>query len=177
MGAASAFAVGKAKLPSGGLCTRKEQGVHLHAALAECAKSVFQKPFRDLAALFNIGERDAKYRLAAQRRFTAEEVAALLQTEHGIHFLVRLMGDARPKWWTAVLRMGVLGGVARRRETDLRLLQRVADADRTTAAQFPAALLVQDEDFYGPLLAGFNAAAAAGVSDRPVAPASKRGRR
>lgn len=174
MTASSAITTSRANSQGGGLRTRNEQFVHLNLSIAVCAKRVFDKPFRALSQLLQLGERDAKYRLAGKRKFTAAELAVLLRSEEGIHFLVAIMGDAKPKWWTAVLRMAVLGGVARRREADLKLLRKVAHADEAAAATFPAALLVQDEDFYGPLLAGFDAAAAVGGSHRAMAAPKKR---
>lgn len=129
---------------------------HLHRALSKCLRTVFpRKTWAYLGELTGIEEGAAKHRLAGTRRYTAEEIAALLRSEHGIQFLVALMGEARPRWWKAVLSMGLLGSMQRRREADLRLLRGLSDAQQSAAAPIPAALLVQDPEFFEPLLAGF----------------------
>jgi hypothetical protein len=127
--------------------------------------------------LFGIGERDAKYRLAADRKFTAVELQTLLQTEDGIQFLVTIMADARPKWWRAVQRMSLMGNVVRRREADAQMLRRFADADQIATQTIPAALRVLDADFFEPVVEAM--AAVTRPPARPVAAVakSKAGRR
>lgn len=120
--------------------------------------------------------RSAEVWLGGKRTMKAEHLALLLHTEEGIHFLAAAMEDARPAWWTALLRAGLLGGIAKRREADLRLLRQVAEADHETARGFPAALLVSDADVFRPLLEGAGAAAP-GLDHRAMAPAAAGGRK
>jgi hypothetical protein len=132
------------------------RSVDASAVLADCCRTVFgRKTWAQVSALLGLSERAAKSRLACEREYTADEIRDLLQSEQGIHFLVALMGEARPAWWVSLLRMGMLGGIARRRAADLRLLKRVADADRSSPIK--AAQMVQDEDFFGPVLEAFDA--------------------
>lgn len=176
MGTLSGITANFAKNRGGTLCTSKSDFVHLNLSLAHCAKAVFVKPCTALMQMLNLCERDAKYRLSAKRRFTASEIAALLQSEEGIHFLVVLMDKQRPAWWKAVLKMGILGTVEQRRRADLKLLRRAFHADNDTASEFSAAFRVQDPDFYGAVLAGYDEAAGLGISSRPVAPSKGRRR-
>jgi transcriptional regulator with XRE-family HTH domain len=132
------------------------------------------KTAAQLASRASVSPRAAEHWLSGKREISTDALVQLLRSEEGIHFLVAVMEQARPKWWTTLLRIGLLGSIQRRREADLRLLKRVADADRPAAPQFSAALRLQDEDFYGPLLAGFDESAAAGVPARAVAQATKR---
>lgn len=175
MGASSAHKPSFAKIRGGTLCTQKSDFVHLNLSLAHCAKAVFVKPCMALMQMLNLCERDAKYRLSAKRKFTGAEIAKLLQSEEGIHFLVVLMDKQRPAWWRAVLRMGILGTVEQRRRADLKLLRRAFNADNDTASEFSTAFRIQDPDFYGAVLAGHDEAAGLGLPNSPMA--SSGGRR
>lgn len=112
-----------------------------------------------LADLLHLKTRTAKHRAAHTRRLSDDDIAALLQSDDGIHFLVAIMDKARPKWWRMFLKMGVLGGIERRREADLQLLRNVAHVSDQTAAELPAALMVQDEEFFGPVFDALDAVA------------------
>lgn len=154
--------------------TSKTDFVHLNQSLAHCAKAVFLKPCLALMQMLNLCERDAKYRLSAKRKFTAAEIAALLQSEQGIHFLVVLMDKQRPDWWKAILKMGILGTVEQRRRADAELLTKVFHADADTAAKFSSAFRAQDPVFYGAVLAGYDEAAASGAADSSLAKGKRR---
>lgn len=131
---------------------------HLHRALSKYLRVIFpRKTWAYLSELTGIEESAAKHRLAGTRRYTAEEIAALLRSEQGIQFLVVLMGEARPAWWKAVLRMGLLGSMQRRREADLRLLRGLSDAEQSAAATLPASVVFQDPEFFGPVLEALEA--------------------
>jgi len=149
-----------AKANSGGPETRtiSPRNVGANDLIVDCARTVFHgKTWAHLSAILGLSERAAKSRLCREREFTADEIASLLRSEQGIRFLVALMADARPAWWTALLRMGMLGGIARRRAADLRLLRRVANADRDSIASIPAALRIQDPEFVEPFIEAFDA--------------------
>lgn len=128
--------------------------------LVEAAKTLSPvKTWGYLADLLHKKAGTAKHRARGTRRLSDDDIAALLQSEQGIHFLVAIMADARPRWWRMFLKMGVLGGIERRREADLQLLRNVANVSDQTAAELPAALLVQDADFYGPVFEALDAVA------------------
>lgn len=148
---------------SGTLCTENAGSVRLTLALSDKAKSIFDKPYRALVDILDISERDAHYRLAAERKYTATDIAKLLQSEEGIQFLVVLMDKARPRWWKAVLKMGVLGSIEQRRQAELKLMRKVFDANETAGTKFSDSFRAQDPDFFGAVLAGFDETA--GISD------------
>lgn len=128
--------------------------------IVETAKNVsLGKTWGYLSELTGLKERVAKHRVSSTRALKPDEIAALLQSEQGIHFLVAIMDDARPAWWRTLLRMGILGGIEARRESDLNLLRKVAHVSDQTAAELPAALLLQDQDFYGPVFEALDAVA------------------
>lgn len=107
----------------------------------------------------------------------AEAIWALLQSEHGLELLTAAMHDARPSWWKRLLKVGLIASVMRRREADLRLLQKTLDADRdlTSAIANSTALCLHDEEFHRPFLDAVGAMA--GVQNSAVAEPSKRGGR
>lgn len=121
-----------------------------------------RKTAAEVAAIAHVLPRAAERWTEGKREISADALARLLRSEQGIHFLVAVMGDARPRWWSALLRMGLVGSIQRRREADLRLLRRVADANRTAehAAALEASLLVQDAEFHEPYVAGLRASMA-----------------
>lgn len=174
MHGSSSNAFGFSKNRGGSLCTSKPDSVHLNLSIAACAKVVFVKPCMALMQMLNLCERDAKYRLSAKRKFTAAEIATLLQSEEGIHFLVVLMDKKRPAWWKAILKMGILGTVEARRRADAELLTKVFHADANSAAQFTAAFRAQDPVFYGAVLAGHDEAAGFGPPDSSLAQGRRR---
>jgi hypothetical protein len=180
MGTQSAIKPNCATNGGGVLCSDNAASVQLSSALAEVAKAVFDKPYRALVDILHVSERDAHYRLStkprSQRKFTAAEIAKLLQSEEGIRFLVVLMDKQRPAWWKAVLKMGILGTVEERRRADAKLLSRVFHADADTAAGFSAAFRAQDPVFYGAVLAGYDETAASGAPGGAVDRAQSKGR-
>lgn len=136
----------------------------LTEALMQKARGLWpRKTSAEVAMRAHVSPRAAERWMAGSREIGTEALACLLRSDQGIHFLMILMDRARPAWWSILLRMGLLGGIQRRREADLRLLRRVADADRTAAAELPTSLLFQDEDFYRPFLE------AMGLPDRAMA--------
>jgi hypothetical protein len=180
MDATCAIKQDRARELGGTLCRETAGSVRISRALAEKAKKVFGKPYMALVDILHVSERDAHYRLStkprSQRKFNDEDIARLLQSEEGIHFLVVLMDKKRPAWWKAVLKMGILGTVEERRRADAKLLSRVFHADADTAAGFSAAFRAQDPVFYGAVLAGYDETAAPGAGRGPVAPSKGRRR-
>lgn len=174
MTATSARTARLATKRSGVLCSNSAASVQLSSSLAEKAADIFAKPYRALVDILNISERDAHYRLSNQRKFTALEVARLLQSEDGIQFLVVLMDKARPRWWKAVLKMGVLGSIEQRRQAELKLMRKVFDADKNSATQFSNSFRAQDPDFFGAVLAGYDELASVGAVDSSLDKGAKR---
>lgn len=165
----SARTAGLATNRSGASCSNSAASVHLSSALAEKAIDLFTKPYRALVDYLHISERDAHYRLSNERKFTALDVARLLQSEEGIQFLVVLMDKARPRWWKAVLKMGVLGTIEQRRQAELKLMRKVFDANETAGTKFSDSFRAQDPDFFGAVLAGFDETTATGDMGGAVA--------
>lgn len=178
MARASAMSSNFASKSHGRSCSDVAASVHTTASttrrLAACAKQIFDKPYRALVDVLKVSERDSHYRLSASRRFKDDEIAALLQSEEGLAFLVALMDQARPRWWAAIQEMAVLGSVAERRRRDMKLLRRAANADEQLTTAFTSSFRIQDEDFYGVVLQGFDAVAAPRASDRAVGKREKR---
>lgn len=170
MVASSATTGNFAKKSGGALCAQNAESVQLTTAISEKVKAVFDKPYRALVDILNISERDAHYRLASARKYTATDIARLLRSDDGIQFLVVLMESARPRWWKAVLKMGVLGSIEQRRQAELNLMRRVFDADDSATSEFSTAFRAQDPDFFSAVLEGYDRLSATGGNDRAVAP-------
>jgi hypothetical protein len=109
------------------------------------------KTAHHLHLLTGIPLRTCEYCLSKER-LSPEAIWALLQSEHGIHFLVAGMGDARPKWFGWLLRLGVAGSVMRRRAADKRLLEQTLDAEHDLAKTIATTAMLQDEEFHRPFL-------------------------
>lgn len=60
------------------------------------------KPWTALADWFGLSNGAARKKMYGERALSADEIAALLRSEHGRDVLAALMGDAQPKWWRAV---------------------------------------------------------------------------
>lgn len=159
---------------TGALCADVAGSVRLTTAISEKAKAVFDKPYRALVDILNISERDAHYRLSSKRKYTAHDIAKLLQSEQGIQFLVILMEKQRPAWWRAILKMGVLGTIEQRRQNELKLMRRVFDANETTGTKFGDSFRAQDPDFLSVVLEGFDAAEAASNPPGPLVGGKRR---
>lgn len=157
----------------GTLCADSAASVRLTFALSKKAKELFDKPYRALVDILKISERDAHYRLAGERKYTAADIAKLLQSEEGIYFLVVLMERKRPKWWSAILKTAALGSVEERRKQDMLLMQQVFNANEASASQFSASFRAQDPDFFSVVLQGYDELSALGGMDSAVAPSKR----
>jgi len=122
-------------------------------------------------------ERTVRYWRAASRAPSAGDLATILRGEDGLSFLSAIMADARPAWWKLFQQQVAAIDARRLQRAAERRLQEALDArsDITDAIARADALLVGDPHFYRPHADAVRSMA--GVSDRPVAPASKRGRR
>lgn len=173
MATASATVAARANSGTDHLVGKSTPSGRLTAAAMQKARSLWpHKTAAEVAVRAHVSVRSAERWLAGERELSADAIAHLLRSDQGIHFLVALMDKARPAWWSMLLRMGLLGGIQRRREADLRLLRRMADVtDEVARPVIPAALMVQDPEFFEPL---FEAAVA--VAGAPDSPVGKRGR-
>jgi hypothetical protein len=176
MPTAFALAGGKANFrtaPTGP--ARPRGGATLHAI-----KKVFPEHARKVIGRFlNLSEGGAKKKIEGDREFTADELAALLRTEHGFRLLTEIMVNARPKWWvlcSAFMRVRSAEKMqAQARDEIKSAMQDALDADATLAATISHAdaLLVHDENFMRPHVDALRTMG--GVQNRPVVKASKEG--
>lgn len=160
--------------PAGGQVFGKDRtGVRITGPLMRVAHSLFSsKVAPEIAAITGYSARAVEHWISGDREISTDALARLLRSEHGLQFLVAIMGEARPRWWTWFLRLGVVSRVLRRRQADIKLLREAMDADRDLTAAIARAdsLLVQDEDFHRPFADAFRTMA--GVQDRAVASAA-----
>jgi hypothetical protein len=145
--------------------------VRITGPLMRAAQSLFpSKTAPEIAAIAHVSVRAVEHWMSGDREISTDALARLLRSEHGLQFLVALMGEARPRWWTWFLRIGVVSRVLRRRQADMKLLREAIDADRdiTAAISRADALLVQDEEFHRPFADALGAMA--GLQNRALAP-------
>jgi hypothetical protein len=161
---------------SGRSCTDSASPMHLHAALVAAVRKVFPvKTWAQLAALFKVSERTAKYRLACKREFTAHEIAQLLRSEGGQEVLATLMADTTPVWWLRYLEQTDLHTARRKAARLKRELQETLNAVDATAAAIARAehaAVISDEEFHRPHVDALRSMA--GVRNRTVAAATNR---
>jgi hypothetical protein len=155
---------------SGRSCTDSASPMHLHAALVAAVRKVFPvKTWAQLAALFKVSERTAKYRLACKREFTAHEIAQLLRSEGGQEVLATLMADATPVWWTTFLKHQKLtrqrAKVALMQQEIRETLDEFSEAD-AFIARAETALGLSDAEFHRPQVDALRASAR--PQNRPV---------
>jgi hypothetical protein len=86
-----------------------------------------RKTWGFLVDFLGLSERVAKHRISGTRAFTADELAALLRSEHGLDFLSAIMADAEPKWWVTVHSAFKLGAMRRHK---LQLQDAINEAER-----------------------------------------------
>jgi hypothetical protein len=113
-------------------------------------KNLFPQHTRKiLAGLLGLSDGAARKKLTGERAFSADELAALLRSEHGLDFLAALMADANPRWWVQVQSAFKLGAMRRHRQ---QLQEAIHEAERlgNTLARAETALGVCDEDFHRP---------------------------
>lgn len=135
-------------------CTKNARLVPATIEIANVFRHLFErKAWAAVGELLGLQERSAKYRLAGEREFTVDELRTLLRSEVGIHFLARLMGEARPRWWQGFLANVAAGDARRAIRKHQRELQEAINAVESldgTLARAEAALSVSDEDFMRP---------------------------
>lgn len=146
---------------------------NISALIVECAKGISpRKTWGYLVNALGISERVAKHRLAGTREFTVDELAVMLRSERGIDYLVAIMGDAEPAWWSRFKKHVAVAEAARMQRAARRKLQEAIDADADLSAAITRAAVLQDEEFHRPHVDALGAMGR--LHDRAVASAAKR---
>lgn len=79
----------------------------------------------ELSAITKASDRTCRYWLSRKTDLSADALAELLRSEHGLKFIEAIIGDARPKWWRAFKQSTELGLLRQRQEELRRELERV----------------------------------------------------
>jgi len=172
------FAVigGNAKSRGAVSVTRNDQNGALQNAIALALREVFpRKTWLEVAEWFGLSERGAKHRLAGSREFTAEELALMLRSEHGLTFLSAIMMDAAPRWWVAIRQQVAMKDARRFEAAARRKLQEAIDAEADLSSAISHADALLDQDFMRPHSDALRAMAR--FPDRPVAAPARGPRR
>jgi hypothetical protein len=173
MRAVGQSAVALANSVGAGTGIRNAEVGSISSVMIECAKGISpRKTWSYLVNALGVSERVAKHRLARSREFTVEELALMLRSERGIDYLVAIMGDAEPAWWSRFKKHVAVAEAARMQRAARRKLQEAIDADADLSAAITRAAVLQDEDFHRPQVDALRASG--GLQNRSVAPAAKR---
>lgn len=152
MNATLALQNGKAKSATAILGNKKPRLGNISSQLSELMKEIFSdKPWAHVASFIKSSPRAAKHKLYEGRRYSADEVAALLRTEHGRQVLSVLMGKSKPRWYARLLEQDAVADAHLfALKADERLKAAVAVRDELTAAiaRTETALVIQDEAFH-----------------------------
>lgn len=144
------FAIaGRNAKPGSAVCvTRNDQNGALQNAIALAFRDIFpRKTWLEIAEWFGLSERGAKHRLAGSRDFTAEEIAIMLRSEHGLTFLSAIMADATPRWWVAFKQQVAIKDARRLETAARRKLQEAIDAEADLSATIAHTEALSDQDF------------------------------
>ena len=167
---------GNAKTGSAVSVTRNDQNGALQKAIALAFREIFpRKTWLEIAEWFGLSERGAKHRLAGSREFTAEELALMLRSEHGLTFLSAIMADATPRWWVALSQQVAIKDARRYEAAARRKLKEAIDAEADLSNAISHADALLDQDFMRPHSDALRAMSR--LPDRALAASSKgRGR-
>jgi hypothetical protein len=101
----------------------------------------------NLSAIAEVEQRTAERWLAGTQDMSADALARLIRSEHGMEFLAAIMADAPPRWWG---RLRATSKVAAMRREQLRIQEALHEAEQlaATLARAETALAVSDEDFH-----------------------------
>lgn len=136
---------------SGGSCTTFPETCTISHQISTLLRTLYpRKTWSFVAGLLGLSERAAKYRMAATRPYTIDELQTLLQSENGQEVLKLLMADSAPKWWVALKKEITLCAARAQQEAarqlvlsmevdeldirDRRRLKRFSDADKRISA-------------------------------------------
>lgn len=144
-------------------------------AVMQKAQALFpSKTALHLSEITGFSTRSCEAWLAGDAKIPSEAIGSLMRSDWGLEFIVAIMADSRPSWWSWLLKVSVTASVLRRRAADRRLLERALSADREMAdaiARAETALVFQGEEHHRPYLDGLDALA--GVSGGAVASTGK----
>jgi hypothetical protein len=108
------------------LDTDSSEPATIQHAIIDALRSICPaKTWAYIADLMCASEAVAKHRVACRRDFTPDEIAALLQGDHGFEVLKAMMGHARPAWWRALKRQHEIAALRRGQEEQRKLLERL----------------------------------------------------
>jgi hypothetical protein len=176
MSTSSVIDYGNAKSRGAIGVTRSDQSGALQNAIALAFREVFpRKTWLEIAEWFGLSERGAKHRLAGSREFTADELALMLRSEHGLTFLSAVMADATPRWWVAFKQQVAMKDARRLEAAARRKLQEAIDAEADLSAAISHTDALLDQDFVRPHSDALRAMGR--VRDRAVAAPAGRGQR
>lgn len=100
MSTASTIGRGNANSGGDGSCTTFPESCTISQQISGLFRSKYpSKTWSVVAGLLGLSERAAKYRVAAARPYTVEELQAILQSDDGLEFLQMLMAESTPLWW------------------------------------------------------------------------------
>lgn len=112
MNATSPAGVAKANSGTARPCSGSEAPRQTNSIVMRVARSLWPtKTALELARHTEASERLCRYWLANRYSLSADDLAALLRTDHGLSVLEAVMGDARPKWWRRFKRASSLAAL------------------------------------------------------------------
>lgn len=133
------------------MVTRSDRNGALQNSIALVFRQIFpRKTWLEISQFFGLSERGAKHRLAGSREFSAEEIAIMLRSEHGLTFLSAIMADANPPWWVAFRQQVAIKDARRLEAAARRKLQEALDAEADLSATIAYTEALSDQDFTRP---------------------------
>lgn len=118
-------------------------------AVMQKAQALFpSKTALHLSEITGFSTRSCEAWLAGDAKIPSEAIGSLMRSDWGLEFIVAIMADSRPSWWSWLLRVSVTASALRRRAADRRLLERALSADREMAdaiAKATASMAIPDE--------------------------------
>lgn len=140
------------------LDTKNAETSITNTAIIAVLKAIFPaKTWASLTKLVCMSDSTAKNRMLQRREFTADEIGALLWSEHGREVLIAIMTQApvEPDWWRVAKSLFQIHDAekfqheARQRVRSILNEAVYADRDLSAAIARADAMLVHDAEFYG----------------------------
>ena len=183
--AASCIASGEpAKLRSSEVGRSLPQFGATNETILRKIKDIFEtKTVPALAALLGVTVKTARNRVERERKFTIDELATMMHSDHGWEVVAAIMADAPrpPQWWRIcapvmnAAEIRKMQMVAQRRVANA--LEDALDADQDLTAAIERAELLAIRATNEPRQMGHEARSSAGLRDRGMAaPAKARGK-
>lgn len=107
-------------------CSGMEASRQTNSIVMRVARSLWpSKTALELARYTEASERLCRYWLANRYSLAADDLAALLRTDHGLHVLEAVMGDAKPKWWRRFRRASRLAALRQEQAEQLKKIEQL----------------------------------------------------